>query len=275
MLDLKAKLLQAGLVTEDQVEKVEKEQAEAQERRRKQREQRAKGGPKGKGGPRGGPRKGGPKGKEGGPRGKGAPKGPPRAPESDADRWKKRVAKLKEAGKSEQYDAIRGWVERTRLDDPKAMLSENAERYHFPKGDGAISWLSVEPELHGKLKEGKAGIVGYMSFNGLMFCAVPREVALDIAEVRPEWLRALADHEFEALAIEAPRKRPKKKKGEGDAEGAETVTADVEAAEPATAEAVTADAVVADAPVDDIPAAQTPVVPESPEPPLSPESAEG
>ena len=78
MLDLKAKLLKAGLVTEDQVEKAEAEQEAERAKRKARREARAKQGGKGKG-PKG---KGG-KGKGG--KGKGGPgrKGPPPSPQSE------------------------------------------------------------------------------------------------------------------------------------------------------------------------------------------------
>lgn len=181
VLDLKAKLLQAGLVTDDQVEKVQAEQ-EA-ERARKKAARNAKG-PKGKG-PRG--KKGG--GKKGGPR--------PAAPQkSDDERWAARVKQLAEGGKSEQYDAIRGWVERTRLDTEKGIPTENAERFHFSTYDGTISWLTLEPDLISKLKDNTAAITAFMSFNGLRHCVLPAEVAKDIAKIRPEWPRVLEGAEI-------------------------------------------------------------------------------
>lgn len=230
MLDLKAKLLKAGLVTEDQVEKVEQEQEQERQRKKERREaektRRAAGGGPGKG-PRG-PADG--KGREAkgrgdgrGGKGRGKGRGPGRpgseAPPDDGELWQKRVKKLAAAGKAEQYDAVRGWVERTRLDAVKGLPSENADRFHFDKGDGTISWVTVEPDVAAKLKEGQAGIIGFMSFNGLAFCVVPREVALDVHQVRPDWLRALSDFTFDLLPIEATGKK-KKKRTDDEGEGA-------------------------------------------------------
>jgi hypothetical protein len=224
MLDLKAKLLAAGLVTEDQVARAEEDKKRQQERLERRRE-----GPP----PRGDrPRaeRAPSEGRDGPPRANAEarpprPKHPPREKRepkpqlSDDERWAQRVAKLAELPKSEQYDVLRGWVERTRQDDPKVLPSENAERFHFPKGDGSIGWVTVEPELKAALSEGRSAVVVYMGFNGALHAVVPREVALDIHKVRPEWLRALAEFEFEPLAITPPRKRKKKgAAGEGAAD---------------------------------------------------------
>lgn len=178
MLDLKAKLLAAGLVTEEQVEKVEREEDEKRRKRREQREQREQRKTHGKRPPKG-PGKG--------------KKGPPAAADERADqeRWQKRLAALKEGGKSEQYDAIRTWVQRTRIDAVKAIPTEAAERFHFARHDEGIASLTLEPEVRAKLLDGSAGICVFMSNNGLTHCVVPRDVALDIGAVRPEWVRVL------------------------------------------------------------------------------------
>lgn len=149
MLDLKAKLLAAGLVTKDQVDKVEAEQ-QAKKQKRK----------------------------------------PPSKHDDEAARWAKRIKELQAAGKAEQYEAIRGWVDRSRLDQAKG-LSETAERFHFAKADGSISWMSVEPDVKEKLGKGEAGIIAYMSNNGLTHAVVPADVAKDVHAIRPEWLRVL------------------------------------------------------------------------------------
>ncbi|MCP4503710.1 MAG: hypothetical protein GY822_27595, partial [Deltaproteobacteria bacterium] len=190
MLDLKAQLLGAGIVSEDQVKKVEAEQEKEREKKQQRREsfdnrRPGKGpqgmGPKGKG-PNKGPHKGKSKGKSKGPR-------KPAPAEFDAERWQKRVAALAEEGKSEQYDVIRNWVRRTRIDDPKAVLSEEAERFHFTKYDGQISWLSLEPALAEKLKKNEAAISAFMGFNGLEHGMFPVDMASDIGKIRPEWVR--------------------------------------------------------------------------------------
>lgn len=169
MLDLKAKLLQAGLVTKEQVEKVESEKAEARARKAARRH-----GKKGRGGKPG--------------------------PMSEDERWAKRVDELREAPKSEQYDAIRGWVQRTRLDQVKGLPSDDADRFHFTKHDGHISWLTLEPDVKQAVSEGKAGIIAFMSHNGLAHCVVPRDVALDVGKVRPEWVRHLDGFEVQTKA---------------------------------------------------------------------------
>lgn len=206
MLDLKAKLLQAGLVTKEQVEKVESEEAAARARKAQKRH-------------------GGKKGKGGGP-----------APVSDEARWQKRVAELKDAPKSEQYETIRGWVQRTRLDQVKGLPSDDADRFHFTKHDGHISWLTLEPDVKQAVSEGKAGIIAFMSHNGLAHCVVPREVALDVGQIRPEWVRHLDGFEVQT---KAPR-REGEGEGEGEAEAA---------AEGASSEGVS-DATNASAPAD-------------------------
>jgi uncharacterized protein YaiL (DUF2058 family) len=181
VLDLKAKLLQAGLVDEDQVEKVEKEQAEAREKKKARREQR-----------RGG--------KSGGKGGKGGKGGGRPGPVDDDARWERRVAELADAPKSDQYDAVRGWVKRTRLDAEKGLPSEEADRFHFETFERSISWLTIEPDVKKKLSEGEAGIIAYMSFNGLKHCVVPKDVAADVGRVRPDWVRVLDG--FEVLSKE-------------------------------------------------------------------------
>jgi uncharacterized protein YaiL (DUF2058 family) len=231
MLDLKAKLLAAGLVTEDQVARADEEKKRQQERleRRRDAPTARSGGPRAEG--RDGPRPDRPVGEPRAQTEKRPPR-PPRPPReqkpqlSDDERWAQRVAKLAALPKSEQYDVLRGWVERTRQDDPKVLPSENAERFHFPKGDGSIGWVTIEPDLKAALSEGRSAVVVYMGFNGALHAVVPREVALDIHKVRPEWLRALAEYEFEPLAITPPRKR--KKKGaanDADASGIESESA--------------------------------------------------
>lgn len=200
MLDLKAKLLAAGLVTAEQVAKADeerKEQAARAERRAQNKEGERQRRPER-------------------PNDRKRDRPPPKPALSDDERWAERVKKLAEAPKSEQYEVLRGWVERTRMDDPKALPSDDAQRFHFQKGDGSIGWVTVEPALHVELTEGRAAVVVYMGFNGALHAVVPRPVALDMHRVRPEWLRALAEFEFEPLPIAPPRKRAKKKAGEPD-----------------------------------------------------------
>ena len=187
MLDLKAKLLQAGLVTKDQVDKVEEEQ----QRKAEQRRARQRGGKRGKG-------------------------GAANAGLDEAERWRKRVAKLAQAPKSEQYDVIRGWVDRCRLDPAKGLPSEEAERFHFPKEDGSIGWLTLEPPVLEKLKTGDAGVIAYMSHSGLRFCVVPSDAARDVQVVRPQWLRHLVGEDGEPVEVVIQTPKAASKDGDND-----------------------------------------------------------
>ena len=194
MLDLKAKLLAAGLVTADQVKKVEDEEAQRKQRAKEAREARKHGHkPQERRGD--GPRNRGPQGDK---RREARPDpNDPHEKEArrehqlvEAERWRKRLAELAAAGKAEQYEAIRGWVLRHRLDSKN--ISEVAERFHFTKMDGSLSHLTVEPDVREQLSAGAAAVVAFMGFNGLEHAAIPKDVALDVQQVKPEWLRALA-----------------------------------------------------------------------------------
>jgi hypothetical protein len=94
--------------------------------------------------------------------------------------------KLKGLGKAEQYELIRLWVGRNRLDKG---LGE--EKFFFEKADKSVSWLSLEVETVQKIQSGDAGLVAFMSNNGLAHAVLPREIAQDIVEIFPDWLRVL------------------------------------------------------------------------------------
>ena len=165
MLDLKAKLAAAGLVSKEDVERAERKEAE----------RRAKKAGKGKGG---------------------APPAP-RAPEEP----RLAVAKLRDKPKGELYDAVRKLVDRVRLDPVGPAPSEEAAAYHFPAATGKIGRLVLEPHVVAQLGEGTAGLVSYMSNHGLAHAVVPAPCARDIAELMPLWLRVLVgDDRAGALA---------------------------------------------------------------------------
>lgn len=185
MLSLKDQLLKAGVVTAEQVKKVEDEEATRRqreaERRDRARAARDGRGKKGNGGER-------------------AERHRDDADEKvaarehqveEAQRWRQRLEQLKGAGKSEQYDAIRGWVTRHRIDDKTATLTEAATRFHFAKADGAIGHLTLEPDVQARLTSGEAGVIAFMGFNGLEHAVVPADLARDIHAVRPDWVRSL------------------------------------------------------------------------------------
>jgi uncharacterized protein YaiL (DUF2058 family) len=174
MLDLKAKLLAAGLVTADQVKKVEDEQAE--KKRKADERKAARGGDKRD-------RKGRDVDEKVAERDH---------KEEEAQRWRKRLDELKAAGKADQYEAVRGWVDRHRVDNKTAIPSEQASRFHFARADGTIGHITLEPDVQQRLAAGEAGIISFMGHNGLEHAVVPADLARDIGYVKPEWLRSLA-----------------------------------------------------------------------------------
>jgi hypothetical protein len=244
MLDLKAKLLAAGVVTADQVKKVEedeerrkdhvrqrRQQQEQQQHQRQPQQDRADRAPRSHGDPRD-DRRG--DGQPRGPRGPrrddqrqvqvqaqrppnpAVPAEPGRDPRQARDqrswkerkaqdnlerrakrehqwelslRWRGRVDELKAAGKSEQYEAMRGWVMKLRLDN--SQLTDDAVRFHYPLHDGTIAHLTVEPAVQQALAGGSAGVVAFIGYNGREHAAVPADVARDMHTLQPGWLRHL------------------------------------------------------------------------------------
>jgi hypothetical protein len=118
-----------------------------------------------------------------------AERGKPAAPRSGLD-----IPALQKAGKGAAYDAIRRVIERARLDALHAIPGEQAEAFHFTTAGGQLSRLMLEPEARDHLGDGSAGIVAFMSHHGLAHCVVPRVLAEDIARLFPFWLRVLKDH---------------------------------------------------------------------------------
>lgn len=88
--------------------------------------------------------------------------------------------------KSEQYELIRVWVTRNRLD--KGI---GTEKFFFEKPDKSVSWLSLEPNVLEKIQSGDAGLIAFMSHSGLAHAVVPRDIAEDIIEIFPNWCRVL------------------------------------------------------------------------------------
>ena len=159
MLDLKAKLAAAGLVTKEQIAAAERPQ-------------------------RGTPGK---PGKPGKPARNGGTPATKSRPGLD-------VAALKKAGKSEVYDVTRRVLERARLDPPGGLPGEHAEAFHFTTAQGSLSRLTLEPEVRDQVSAGQAAIVAFMSHHGLAHCVVPRALAEQLAEVMSLWLRVCKDH---------------------------------------------------------------------------------
>ncbi len=158
MLDLKAKLAAAGLVTKKDVEKVEAQQAKAKaKKRRKKSPQRSRNQARGSG-----------------------------------SGVAKERAKLNPENRGECYAAIRRWVERARLDgDPQP----GDEAFHFTTHQGKLSRLLLPADLRQKLSAGHAAITAFMSNHGLAHAVVSRELALEIHALFPLWLRVLTGHD--------------------------------------------------------------------------------
>lgn len=233
VLDLKAKLAAAGVVTADQVKefdaKQEKERVEREARKAKKAEQRkqyAKGG-KGKGGQKPGKHGGQGGGKQGGPK-----KGP-------VD-----VEALKKENKGEAYNRIRKIVERNRLDKGERHIpAEDESPFNFVTAKGKISRLYLNEATSARLKEGSAGISAFMSHHGLAHCVLPKAIALDLAKVFPLWLRHLRDHP-EAGKIEEPE--PSEETSEAAAKADEAKAEEAPAVVGGDATVATTDAASAD-----------------------------
>ena len=158
MLDLKAQLAAAGLVTKEQIEAVEaKSRRSSKPKSTKSRGRRAKGGKGGKG-------------------------------STGLD-----PAALAAAGKGERYEMIRRAVNASRLDSAGPIPSADSEPFHFLRDGGAVGRVFVEAPLRARLEGGKAVIVAYMSNHGLAHAVVPVALGRGIAEVFPEWLRVLRE----------------------------------------------------------------------------------
>ena len=154
MLDLKAKLASAGLISQADIDRVESKKTN-----------RGKGKGKGKGASQ-----------------RGLPSTPGVRPLD--------LAALKDANKGELYDAVRRWVDKARL-DPRGIPSERCEPFHFPEIGGRIGRLMIEPELAKRIQDGEAAVIAYMSNSGLAHAVVPAAGARDVASLKEEWLRVL------------------------------------------------------------------------------------
>lgn len=162
MLDLKAKLASAGLVTQDEIARVDAEKAKAKAQRKNR--GKGKGKSKGKG------------------RGRGAPGLDVKALSAEG------------VSKGEMYAAVRRWVDKVRL-DARGVPTESAKAFHFPQLTGRIGRLTMEPGVAKQVERGEAGLIAYMSNSGLAHAVVPAAGARDIASLKEEWLRVLAGDE--------------------------------------------------------------------------------
>lgn len=114
----------------------------------------------------------------------------------------KHVTELSTVSKSERYEVIRRWVKNNRLDAINGLPSEKAQKYFFKKENKNISWLTLEPEVHASVVKGEAGIMAFMSNHGLTYCVLPKDIIEDVAKFFPEWLRVLKGHPLDTVLKE-------------------------------------------------------------------------
>lgn len=152
MFDLKAKLLQKGLVTKEQVDKVMAEKKNSVNPAKKS----------------------------------------PRGDDFAAKERVKALNNLKAQTKAEQYVTIRKWVEINRL-DKSSHASVDSEKFFLTTKDNQVSWLTLRKDVIDAITKGHAGVIAYMSNHGLTHAVVPRDIAEDVGEVFPEWLKVLND----------------------------------------------------------------------------------
>lgn len=154
MLDLKAKLASAGLISQADIDRVDA-------KKKSKGKSRGKGKGKGKGGP------------------------------GKSQVRSLNVAALKDAPTGELYDAVRRWVTQSRLDRQGGVPSERCKPFHFPEIAGKIGRLTIEPKLAQQVQSGEAAVIAFMSNSGLAHAVVPAAGARDIATLKEEWLRFL------------------------------------------------------------------------------------
>lgn len=164
MLDLKAKLASAGLVTPEDIERVEKS--------KNKRKNKSKGS-----------------------------KGVARKQGTDSVGLS--VSKLMGKPKAEVYEAVRRWVDKVRLDRAGSIPSETAQTFHFAEASGKVGRLYLEPAVIDSLRKGEAGVIAYMSNHGLAHAVVPSAGAAAIGELNQMWLRML-EGDARAGQIERP-----------------------------------------------------------------------
>lgn len=160
MLDLKAKLAAAGLVSQADIAAAERKQKPQQQpppRQQASKPQRPQ------------------------------QQQPPQKPSSGLD-----LPALRKAKKGEAYDAIRRAVDRLRQDS--VTPPEDSEPFHFTTARGQLSRLHLAPAVHAAVQSGESGITAFMSHHGLTHAVVPKPLAEGIAELFPFWLRTLQGH---------------------------------------------------------------------------------
>ncbi len=203
VLDLKAKLAAAGLVTKEQVDKIDADQARARDKKlqdlaRADERRAAKSRPNNKRSNNKRPNNKRSKAK--------------RSEDANANASGIDVAALKELNRGDAYTRIRKIVEHSRLDDKERTIPKPDDQiFNFVTSTGRVSRLYLTAKTVKSLTEGKSAISSFMSHHGLSHCVLPQEVAVALAEVFPLWLRHLEGHPAAGLMDEPkPESEPGK-----------------------------------------------------------------
>jgi uncharacterized protein YaiL (DUF2058 family) len=163
MLDLRAQLLKAGLVSKEQADKAEKEAATKKSNVKAASKKMMKVSVEERGS---------------------------RSKESFEEmRRRKQLDALKQMDKNQKFDVIRRWVMLNRLDGENSSIGEPLERFFFEQMDQSVGWLMLPASLIERLKNGKAGVMAFMSHHGLAHAVVANDIIVDVREVFPEWIR--------------------------------------------------------------------------------------
>ncbi|MCA9657186.1 MAG: DUF2058 family protein [Myxococcales bacterium] len=152
MLDLKAQLAAAGLVSDEEIKAAEARERNKAKSKGKRRSKR---------------------------------KAPGKA-KAGLDR-----GALEAAGKGERYTMVRQAVKAQRLDSSGPIPAADAVPFHFAGDGGVVGRVFVSPPAQRRLEEGSAAILAFISDHGLAHAVVPAALAREVAAVIPEWLRLL------------------------------------------------------------------------------------
>ncbi len=205
MLDLKAKLAAAGLVSAEQVKAFDDKEAKAKEAKRARAKRKNDGSSSGR-------RPGGKPGEK--PKSKKKSDSRQRKPSKTATD----SATLKTLNKGEAYARIRKIVEHSRLDDKEQTIpGVDDTTFNFVTAQGSIGKLYVTEETAKKLRDGNAAIFSFMSHHGLSHCVLPKDIAIDLAQVFPYWLRHLRGND--AAGQLEPPPEPKKRAEATESDG--------------------------------------------------------
>lgn len=185
VLDLKAKLAAAGIVTKEQVEKFDEREARARQQKKSHKSPQKSSQGKG-------------------PQRKGAKHKSAQRNKPSGSRTGINVEAFKKMNKGEAYNRLRKVIGNAREDAAEQLIPKPDDQiYNFVTATGSIGRLYLTAEVVEKLRQGTSAISAFISHHGLSHCVLPKDLALDIADVFPLWLRSLQGH-AEAGKIESP-----------------------------------------------------------------------